>query len=534
MRNNQIHLSFGKNRKTSNFDLELNSFSELELLISDEVGAKAFTANLLEWHNDLLKQSNKVIFESELSRIFLEKSPLIKKAAILFILSRYCTKKKINHISLKQYDPEFNYIAKTMGINTNKTSGSWFVFYVFKLLILYFSRGVLSTFKFLSQSQLAPTHGSEDNTKELFITESLIKYDGLEDYYYGTFIDNKEVLILDFEHFWNSKKIESTHKKTSSFFYFKDGLQFPFFLISHFLRLITPSSLTKPSNLPSGFTTLFYFEQLLSRPPTLYYFYKKAFSNFFQNTYPEVIIYPFEDKVWERNLISNLSHTNCRTIGYANPVFHHGHLYLKSLHPYRPNTFSVTGEKPLLIFRKLFPLAEIKNNGRFRATNPLTINKSDSTKVLFLINNELELLFILNTLKSSLEVTQKFKITLRIHPFLKYLKNGINLDNYGSGLNWDNQRNLSSSLKDSFLIVYGNTTAGMESILQGKYAAYMKTDSATYSNLLEFNSLKLPIFSFVLMESIYKMNDESYIKEVSEMQKEVLKVISPLSKGHSF
>lgn len=224
---------------------------------------------------------------------------------------------------------------------------------------------------------------------------------------------------------------------------------------------------------------------------------RKVSNNIKSTSNKKLIIYPFENQLWERNMLSVFQNDNQIIIyGVQNapaPKLSIRYFVSKSLvkHLPLPNLIFVTGN---ISYENLFPfygnniLKKISSSRKIVNNIKKSSSESVSTNIMVACSISVpESIQLINFVFNSLNNVNNYKITIVPHPlskfnYSKYLKT-INVSH-----NFYLSKDYSFTLNNSKYILFDSSTAGIEGLLNGLVPIRISNEYMLSINPIEFDN----------------------------------------------
>ena len=225
---------------------------------------------------------------------------------------------------------------------------------------------------------------------------------------------------------------------------------------------------------------------------------RKVSKNIKRISNKKLIIYPFENQIWERNMLSVFQNDNqVKIFGIQNapaPKLSIRYFVSKSLIKYLPlpNLIFVTGN---ISYDNLSPyyggeiLRKISTSRKIVIDSKKSFSESKQKSIMVACSISVpESIQLINFVFNSLRKSNNFNITIVPHPlskfnYLKYLKT-IN-----APANFRLSRNYSFTLNNSKYILFDSSTAGIEGLLNGLVPVRISNEYMLSVNPIEFDNI---------------------------------------------
>jgi hypothetical protein len=218
------------------------------------------------------------------------------------------------------------------------------------------------------------------------------------------------------------------------------------------------------------------------------FFYQSFLSLTFKNVFsilkPSILVYPFENRSWEKLLLLSAYEAECsKTIGYQHSSITPRHLSLKiSKREFNakecPNKIITVGRFTFNWLKSNSPaIAERLVIGGSLRKIKIKFSLPESKGILLAMSSSLneakKMLLIIN--KVSKAITNPIPIIVRPHPT-------INIDALFNSMSWPNHvvlsknKDLNQDIFESHVIIYSSSTVVIEGMLSGRLPIFLNID----------------------------------------------------------
>ena len=228
-----------------------------------------------------------------------------------------------------------------------------------------------------------------------------------------------------------------------------------------------------------------------------------SFKIYLADSPANIIIYPYEEKGLERAILKAVKEAEqpILTMGYAHALHNDGHLYLSKKHyeeidiP-KPSFVATTGpsSRKWLLTKgydnsKMIDLGTKRYRDNYGDVPQFFYNRENfkKIKILLICGVTSEVSVFYNLIKDKPEIFKNCELTIRIYPFAHQVLQNSYFDKIEKILP-QLQRNsgtLEQQVRNSDIVLFCASSAGLEAILGGRLSIYLNLDN--YFNLNPIN-----------------------------------------------
>lgn len=256
----------------------------------------------------------------------------------------------------------------------------------------------------------------------------------------------------------------------------------------------------------------------------LYFTAKKLF----KTLKPKRFIYAFEERSIERALLmaNSENQTPAESFGFIHSVMHQGHLCFdpksnQRANPPRPNYFLVTGmaaydwfiskgynEKRIKVIGS--PRCVLKYTPKTKPPSPL--------KILFLVGQAHELIEFASLITNESQMFNNIQLTIRRYPYGWFddQQRGVDLIKKIIPQVIEENATLHEQLEKNDMAFFSTSSSGIEAVMNGKIAFYIKLDQFHNLNPLEYAKKAKSLIQCLNRDDL--KNNLSMVKNLSTEQ----------------